>query len=272
MNHLETAPWREALAQVPGAESGGEAAVQALAGGTRNATYRVLTGQGAFVVRLHEHGSDELGVDRRREALLQTAAAGAGLAPRVLAADAHGRYLVTEFLHGTVWRAVDMEDESRLRALAQTLRQLHALPPPEVPALDLQALLQRHVTELGDGAQDLARSLVRARDILAGQAEAARPACIVHGDLTHSNVIGSDRPRLIDWEYARVADPLADLACLVAYYPKAALHGALLLEESGLSRTASLGALEDLTWVYRLLSNLWYRRLELARRHPRPAH
>ena len=30
--------------------------------------------------------------------------------------------------------------------------------------------------------------------------------------------------------------------------------------------------LEELAWVYRLLSNLWHRSLALARRHPPPAH
>jgi aminoglycoside phosphotransferase (APT) family kinase protein len=149
------------------------------------------------------------------------------------------------------------------------------LPAPEVPALDLWGLLERHVEQIAAqdvaAARELAPQLARARGILARQADANRPACIVHGDLTHSNMIGPDRPRLIDWEYAAVADPLADLACLVAYYPQVLRHGALL-QGCGLSAVASLTALEDLAWVYRLLSELWYRRLVLARRHLPPAH
>ena len=169
-----------------------------------------------------------------------------------------------------------MHDESRLQVLAQTLAALHAVPAPQVPALDLPALLEGHVAQIAAqdaaAARELLPQLARARQILASQAQAARPACIVHGDLTHSNLIGHDRPRLIDWEYAAVADPLADLACLVAYYPEALAHGATLLQCCGLSGSASLAALADLAWVYRLLSNLWYRRLALARRHPPPAH
>ncbi len=276
MNIGNTQAWQEALAQVPGAGSGSEIDVQALAGGTTNATFRVRTGQGAFVVRLHEPATADLGVDRRREALLHAAAADAGLAARILAADPGGRYLVTQFLEGTPWRAADMEDESRLQVLAQTLLALHGLAAPAVPALDLAALLERHVAQItlqdASVAQDLRPQVARAREILASQADAARPACIVHGDLTHSNLIGHERPRLIDWEYAAVADPLADLACLVAYYPAALAHGATLLRCCGLSGSASLAALADLAWVYRLLSNLWYRRLALARRHPPPAH
>jgi thiamine kinase len=276
VNLPHTAAWREALAQVPGADAAGEIAVQALAGGTSNSTFRVQTGQGAFVVRLHEPFSVDLGVDRRREAVLQAAAAHAGLASRVLAADPAGRYLVTEFLAGAAWRAVDMDNASRLEALAQTLAQLHAVPAPEVAAMDLHALLQAHVAQIAaqDAAagRELAPRLARARDILARQADADRPACIIHGDLTHSNLIGPDRPRLIDWEYAAVGDPLADLACLVAYYPQVVRHGGALLRSCGLSGSASLASLEELAWVYHLLSDLWYRRLALARRHPPPAH
>jgi thiamine kinase len=275
VNLQNTAPWREALAQLPG---GAAAAVevQPLAGGTTNATFRVRTGAGAFVVRLHESYSVQLGVDRRREAVLHAAAARAGLASRVLAADPQGRYLVTEFLDGEPWQASDLEDETRLAALTQTLFALHALPVPAVPALDLRALLERHAAQIAaqdaTAAQDLPALLARARQILTRQADAARPACIVHGDLSVTNIIGWDRPRLIDWEYACVGDPLADLACLAAYYPQVLRHGLTLLRGCGLAAHTSLPALEELTWVYRLLSDLWCRRLELARRHPPPAH
>jgi aminoglycoside phosphotransferase (APT) family kinase protein len=268
--------WQEALGQVPGAESGADIEVRALAGGTTNATFRVRTRAGRFVVRLHAPYALELGVDRKREAALQAAAAAAGLASRVLAADPAGRYLVTEFLAGAPWRAADLEDEKRLWALAHTLCELHALPAPEGSRLELRALLERHLAQIGaqDGAaaQELRPQVVRASEILARQADAARPACIIHGDLSHANIIGTRPPRLIDWEYAAVADPVLDLACLAAYYPPVLAHGASLLRRCGLPNSVTLPVLEDLAGVYRLLSNLWYRRLELARRHPPPAH
>ncbi|HEY6454107.1 MAG TPA: phosphotransferase [Steroidobacteraceae bacterium] len=276
MNPPTSVAWQQALGQVPGAEPGADIEVQALAGGTTNATFRVQTRMGRFVVRLHEPYSLDLGVDRKREAVLHAAAAAAGLASRVLAADPAGRYLVTEFLNGAPWRAADFADENRLRALAHTLCELHALPPPKGLRVQLRALLEGHLAHIAaqDGAavQLLRPQVRRALEILARQADAARPACIVHGDLSHTNVMGRGRPRLIDWEYAAVADPLMDLACLAAYYPPVMAHGTTLLRRCGLPGSVTLSALEDLAWVYRLLSNLWYRRLELARRHPPPAH
>jgi aminoglycoside phosphotransferase (APT) family kinase protein len=236
----------------------------------------VQTAEGPFVIRLHEPFTLDLGVDRLREALLHRIAADAGIASRILAADPQGRYLVTEFVEGTAWRAVDLEDEAHLRNLAQVLAQLHSLPAPQVLPLDLRALLDRHVVQLGAQEPGLATlwspEIDRAREILLRQAAAGRPACIVHGDLSHSNLIGAGRPHLIDWEYATVGDPLADLACLAAYYPAVLNHGPLLLEECGLASSATVEALAELAHVYRVLSNLWYRRLALAGRHPPPAN
>jgi thiamine kinase len=274
MSPEELRAWREALAQVPG--SSRDVAVTPLAGGTANATFRVMTAAGAFVVRLHEPYTADLGVDRRREAVLHTAAAAAGLASRVIAVDPAGRYLVSEFLDAAPWQIADLEDQARLWELAQTLYQLHCLPAPAVAPLDLAALLEHHVASIAvldpDAGRALAPQVAQARDILTRQADAGRAACIVHGDPAHSNLIGTRPLRLIDWEYAAVGDPLTDLACLLAYYPQVRPHATLLLQGCGLAGCVTIATLEELAGVYRLASELWYRRLELARRHPPPAH
>jgi thiamine kinase len=274
MSAQDSLAWRAALAQVPGAACDVE--VTPLAGGIANATFRVLTAQGAFVVRLHEPYTADLGVDRRREAVLHGAAAAAGLASRVIAADPQGRFLVSEFLEGAPWQVTDLGNQARLWELAQTWEQLHGLPAPAVPPLDLAALLEHHVGSIGmldpQAGRLLAAQVAAARDILARQADAGRAVCIVHGDPAHSNMIGTRPLRLIDWEYAAVGDPLIDPACLLAYYPQVLPHGKLLLQGCGLAGSVTMAALEDLARVYRLAADLWYRRLELARRHPPPAH
>jgi hypothetical protein len=62
------------------------------------------------------------------------------------------------------------------------------------------------------------------------------------------------------------------VACLLAYYPQLLPQAMLLLRTCGLAGSVSLPVLEELAWVYRLLSDMWYRRLTLAPRHPAPAH
>jgi aminoglycoside phosphotransferase (APT) family kinase protein len=258
-----------ALARVPGCEAGAPPEeLTLLGGGPANASYRIVTRRGAFVVRVHAAQSALLGVDRGREALLHAHAARAGLAPTLIAADPGGAFLITEFVPGRVWEASDMGEPSALARLGERLRTLHGLPAPEVARFDPGALLQRHVARIAaadsaDGAA-LVPWLERAGAILGACPGSGRRACVVHNDLHHANVVcAGSGLYLIDWEYAAVTDPLFDLACLLAYYPPAVRHASLLLEASGLAAPGAARALADLTWVYVLLSYLWYRALRL---------
>jgi thiamine kinase-like enzyme len=47
--------------------------------------------------------------------------------------------------------------------------------------------------------------------------ETRRPA-LCHNDLVHSNIIGGETVRLIDWEYSAVGDPYFDLATVVRHH------------------------------------------------------
>jgi thiamine kinase-like enzyme len=75
---------------------------------------------------------------------------------------------------------------------------------------------------------------------------------------------------LLDWEYGAVADPLIDLACLLAYYPLAEAHTGVLLDASGLAEQVSPQMLAAATWLCVLVSYFWYRVRRLTR--PVSAH
>jgi hypothetical protein len=55
-----------------------------------------------------------------------------------------------------------------------------------------------------------------------------------HGDLNANNFIGPV-PMLVDWEYAQLADPIYDLACLSVYYPGLRLRRGELLGTAGIT-------------------------------------
>ena len=205
---------------------------------------------------------------RAREALLHAHAARAGLAPALIASDPGGAFLITEFVPGRVWDASDMGEAPALARLGERLRTLHALPAPKATGFDPATLLQRHAARIAaaDPAEGgaLAPWLTRAGAILEACRASARSACLVHNDLHHANVLSAGSALyLIDWEYAAVTDPRFDLACLLAYYPQAVRHASLLLEASGLAAPGAARELTGLTWVYVLLSYLWYRALRL---------
>jgi thiamine kinase len=262
------------LQHVPGCENGDAPYSQELIGGGKvNRSFLVRTRRGRFVVRLNENSATDPGLDREREIALHGAAANAGLAPQVIYACADRSCLITDYLDGRLWTPHYFTRMRDLRSLAQRLKVLHGVTPPSQRRFDPLAaarvyadtIVQADYQERGRiealldaGAAAFARS-----------GSASRAPTIVHMDLHHGNVLTADRVYFIDWEYAQVGDPLLDLACVLAYYPRAVSHGALLLSSSGLEeRGATVEQLAELTSVFTLLTYLWYRARRIARSVP----
>jgi aminoglycoside phosphotransferase (APT) family kinase protein len=280
------------LAQVPGFTVGGAAWATRLPGGTMNASYLVETSAGRFVVRIQNEAAAVLGADHEREARLHAAAAAASLAPALIyVGDAsagsgegvdqdrgthvgHGsvarryRFMVMEHVAGPTWAAEDMRRPARLRQLGAALHALHAMAAPSVAPFDIgtsiERLYQRLYAALPSEAAHLSQLFDRARAALLVSDSALRPKTVVHNDLHHTNLIGTERLYLLDWEYAAVTDPLLDLACLLAYYPDAGAHVDALLDSSRLATQASPEMLGATTWLCMLVSYFWYRARRLA--------
>jgi len=225
------------------------------------------------VVRLNENIATDPGLDRDRELALHAAAAGAGIAPPIIYACPDRSCLITDYLEGRLWTPHYFTRMRDLRAMGQRLRALHALPPPNLPRFDPMAAARRYADFIvGQDPEDLPRIedlLARGAEALSRSRSAQRAPCIVHSDLHHGNVLTADRIYFIDWEFAQLGDPLLDLACVLAYYPKAVTHGALLIEATGLGELgADEMALVELTRVFNLLTYLWYRARRLTRNVP----
>jgi thiamine kinase len=260
----------EVLAHVPGFTAGGEAWAERLPGGTVNRSFRVGTPAGLFVARIHDEAAATLGADHVREATLHAAAAAAGLAPALLHVDPASRFMIMEHVPGPTWTEADPGRPDRLRVLGTALRALHAVAPPAVAPFDIGASIERlHArlcAALPEEGANLSQLIDRARAALLLSDSARRPQVVIHNDLHHTNLMdGTGRLVLLDWEYGAVADPLIDLACLLAYYPQAEAHAGVLLEASGLASAVSAEMLAAATWLSVLVSYLWYRVRRLAR-------
>lgn len=264
------------LRHVPGFLAGSITARAArLYGGTINTSFRVDTSAGRFVVRLHHPAAAEIGANHQREAQLHAAAAAVGLAPALVHIDPGHSFMVMEYIPGPVWTSQDMARPERLRQLGAALQALHRVQPPVVAPFDVPEVLGRHYTRLVEAAPadrpQLDALMDRAHRSLEASGTRQRPQALVHNDLHHSNLIGTERLHLLDWEYAAVADPLFDLASVLAYYPHAEPHAQLLLDAASLGEAASVGMLGHATWIYILLSYLWYRSRRLAGSPDTPA-
>lgn len=263
------------LQHVPGCEDGEPPYSQELIGGGRvNRSFLVRTRRGRFVVRLNENASADPGLDREREITLHTSAAQAGIAPHIVYAAADRSCLITEFVEGRLWTPHYFSRMRDLRSLGARLRNLHSLPAPaSIARFDPLAAARRYADHI---VRHEPVETVRINALMERGAEALgrsqssqRAPCVVHCDLHHGNVLTADRVYFIDWEYAQVGDPLLDLACVMAYYPRSAVHGGLLLAATGLDeRGVTEKMLSELTHVFNLLTYLWYRARRVARPVP----
>lgn len=262
------------LQHVPGCENGDLPYSQELLGGGKvNRSFLVRTRRGRFVVRLNDNSPFDPGLDRDREFLLHSAAAGAGMAPAIIYSSPDRSCLITDYVEGRLWTPHYFTRMRDLRALGQRLRTLQGIPLPPIARFDPMVAARSYadlIIRNDEGeALRISNLLERGDDAMERSGSAQRAPRIVHSDLHHGNVVTADRIYFIDWEYAQLADPLLDLACILAYYPRAVPHGGLLIKASGLDEQgATEESLAELTRVFNLLTYLWYRARRLARSVP----
>ena len=235
--------------------------MERLKGGSVNDSWRVDTATGRFVLRLDGAASRRPGVERAREQVIHTAAARGGLAPRLIAYCAAEGAQVSEYVAGHDWSKADFGVPAQLERLGERLQQLHALPVPSgLDGFDPQACARDYLRRLDRsvGARAGATAVVEAvGEAAATVASQSARACLIHGDLVHGNLREGTRLWLLDWEYAQLADPCYDIACVLAYYPSARAQQARLLAAAGLQGradglAAAIYVYEALTWLWRL--------------------
>ena len=189
--------------------------LEKLAGGPASDSWLMTAGKEQFVARLDKPLARLLALDRRAELEVLHTVSSAGIGPQIIWADPDKGVLVTSYIPGNAWRPGDVHDPVRLRRLAPTLRQLHSLPP-RGPVFKPGKMALAYAREAGtDRASRIAEQATKLAEKLLS--ETRRPA-LCHNDLVHSNIIGGETVRLIDWEYSAVGDPYFDLATVVRHH------------------------------------------------------
>jgi aminoglycoside phosphotransferase (APT) family kinase protein len=232
--------------------------VTVLTGGRQvNLCLRLDGPGGARVLRLRRSPRDLPGADRAREIACQRAAAAAGLAPAVQAADAAEGWALMDFVPEAPWTAALLEDPARLDALCLRLRALHAVPPPAIAPFEAQDLLAAQAAAFARAGRAPPAEFAAAQRMAEALATLPRrPPVLCHGDLDVGNLLGP-APVLIDFEYAQIADPVYDVACLIAYYPQLERRALALLSAAGLGDAPSRARLPLQLGFSRLVNRVW---------------
>jgi len=226
-----------------------------LIAGSTNLVVRVQMAGDSVAVRVPRPDTAYVPIDRQAECVALGAAAVVDLAPVVIVCDPASGVLITRWIDGELWTAERTHEADAIRIVARALRRLHALPPPAgMRSLAPLTLLRSYWQTVSARATALASRLtsLHAR-ILARAAEAqGRSMVLCHADLHHRNLIDDGRLRLLDWEYAGIAEPYFDLASFAQSNDLTHAEQALLSEAYGLplqdgGRLALYGVLFD--WI-----------------------
>lgn len=254
----------EVLARIPGCEAGRPLLdVQPLPGGRgRNQVRRVDTAQGRFVWRQRHAPIDRPGSRAADELLAQRAAAAAGLAPAIIAAEPGGQWLLMEFVDAPQWTRERLQTPAGIEIVAQRLAALHALPVPAgLVAVDAAGIARGYLAQLAlvapREAAALEPLLTRIQALGHRLSNDGTGLVLNHGDLAVTNMLG-EKPVLVDWEYAQLADRTWDLACLLGYYPSLDALAPRLLSSYGLE-PGDRDRLALQRERFELLNGLWER-------------
>ena len=231
-----------------------------LGGGQHNRCLLLRTAAARFVWRERLDTGDRPGASARQELRCHLAAASLGIAPAVIDAATDGQWLLMAYVDAPRWHADDLHDPGRLETLGRCLAQLHALSPQGVDRLDVRAIVEGQaalIRRRDPAATARVEALcVRALQLDAQIAALAVPAVLNHGDLAAANLLGPE-PRMVDWEYAQLADPVYDIACLLSYYPEIETQVDRLLASSGLDDARSRASLALHRQLFEVFNRLW---------------
>ncbi|MEL7311733.1 MAG: phosphotransferase [Pseudomonadota bacterium] len=209
----------------------------------RNSVWRIRSAGDDLVVRLSGVRPPRPIVDFEREVALQAAAAAQGLAPDVIAFDVDRELLISEYVDASS----ELPLADPLEFVVPTLQALHAVPVDGLPTgpTDLQ---------LFEGYGVSSDALAPEIRPLGVSSDSARVIC--HHDVHLGNVRHGQRTLLIDWEYARCAEPLHELAVCAENFELSELEACALLERYFDSPIDAL--LHERFTVYRKRARLWF--------------
>lgn len=200
---------------LPEALRGPTTTITRIAAGLSGAgVYKVDAGGEAFVLKIAaEH--EPLDAWRRRVEI-QARAAAAGVAPRVVHADAARRAIVSAFVADRSFNALVADPRTRADAvirLGEALRRLHDVPIPDgAPPREPLAQLAQLPGALAGFARPAFVDEAIAR-VLAEPPPRGRAPALSHNDVNPTNLVfDGDRVVLLDWDLAAPNDPLYDLA------------------------------------------------------------
>ena len=229
-----------------------------LACGITGETFLVSSdGEEQYVLRLRFPDAKLFVTDPFAEHRLSLLAYQAGLAPEPVYCSADGQYSLRRYLPGSVWSEAELHADGGGRALGSLLARVHQLPVSGVSDGWAERALLRYSSAISD---DVSALLTAGLAALTDLERLPALNALCHGDVVCGNVLDSGGSlRLVDWEYARIADPYFDLAAVSRHHQLDAYASTELLDAYAevIGGAVSRRRLEGWLNYYDALEALW---------------
>ncbi|MEO8967047.1 MAG: choline/ethanolamine kinase family protein [Solirubrobacteraceae bacterium] len=204
---------QDVLALVPCLANARE--VTELPGGLTNINHKVVTVDGAYVVRRYANDTGLLAIDRDNEYENAQRAAQVGVGPHVVAYRPEHNAMVFEFIDGRPMSAENLRDDGHIERIADACRRLHSAPRFR-DEFDMFLTQPRYLEivrarglRLPERYEQFAPQVAAIRDAFAVRQEGTVPC---NNDLLAGNFILTEAGfRLIDYEYSGNNDACFEL-------------------------------------------------------------
>ncbi len=195
--------------------------IEPLSGGITNANFKVhLSAENGeppqdVVVRIPGKDTDLLGIDRRAEAAANQVAARAGVAPELLGFDPVTGGIITRYIEGRPVSMEELASEPMLKEVVTALARVHRSGQVNARFDHFSIIRRYHELAQRHGiAEPFDYHEAESILCLVQSVRPFRPSVLGHNDLLNANFLHDGTVRILDWEYAGIADPFFDLANL----------------------------------------------------------
>ncbi|MBM3632660.1 MAG: hypothetical protein FJX03_02995 [Alphaproteobacteria bacterium] len=203
---------------------------QPLTGGLSSpGIYKVVINKTPYVLRL-SHPKRKLGDEQRTMSCIRLGA-DTGLSPKIYYTSAEDGIIIMDYIKQKLLNWEELTHSNHLKALAATLRKLHAGPkfPEFVTVFEVRRSFERMLGE--DRPEFLEELSVSLDKIESSLKEFKIDECPCHHDLRFDNLLlDGEKFWIVDWEAAAQGNFLFDIATVIIFMAITATQEDLFLE------------------------------------------
>lgn len=211
--------------------------VEELLLGKTNRSFLVETTCGQVVVRINAENSQNLGIDRQREAEILSQLRSIGCVPKTLFISE--QVLVSEYVSGCCWKAGDLKNTDKLKIVSGLLTKIQEIElPQKIIQRNYVEYCQHYIQQLPISVQQSERVFIKELMSAAETIDQATWKPVInHHDLVPENIIESEYGLfLLDWEYGAYGHPGIDLVRLYGKKYQSPLTKELIILQLGIDK------------------------------------